>query len=267
MKKLLAVLAASSLVAASSSAVVACTNELSNYNTFKDWIQRRETFILYVGAEDCPVCQSFVKATTGKVDGDIETFSNNVNNGNNQDFNDLTNNYNNSLKEGDEDIYENGFGTKVNQVKFHHFVEEKKDKINSKKWWIKIKEWILEQYKIQYKIHNIPEGDPNFITKDWTIDTLKITSIPVFIVIRDGKFVNLVQGFDDTTGGVGEATALQNLMLKFDEILRDQSSFYQPVGGGDEGTEGETGDGGIDQSGENQQIDYNSRKFNYNFNK
>ncbi|WP_338971298.1 lipoprotein [Spiroplasma endosymbiont of Panorpa germanica] len=259
MRKLLAILASTSLISAAGVTVVSCTNELSNYNTFKKWIKKRETFILYIGAEDCPYCQNFVKSATGKPDGNLDEFENQVNNGDNKRFNDLTETYNNTLSDLKdknnqteiEDEFRNGFGAKVDKVQFHHFTEEKKETVQSKKWLTKIKEWILDEYKEQYKIHNVPETDPNYVTKDLTIDDLKINSIPVYLIIRDGKLVNIVSGFDSLENGVGPEQAMDNLFNEFTSYFTDPGSFFQPTSTGGE-TGGEDGDGdggeGIDET-------------------
>ncbi|AXK51275.1 lipoprotein [Spiroplasma alleghenense] len=276
MRRLLAILASASLITAAGTTVVSCTNELSNYNTFKKWIKNRETFVLYIGAEDCPYCQNFVKATTGKPNGSLDDFENQVNNGDNKMFNEFKTNYNNkleSLQNGGKEInddFRNGFGAKVDQVKFHHFTEEKKDSINSKKWLTKIKEWILDEYKAQYKIHNIPETDPNYVTNDLTVDDLKISSIPTYIIIRDGKLVNVTTGFDSLENGVGEEQALEKWFTEINSYFTDPASFFQPSNNGGEtggdGDGGETGETGGQEPAAGS-IPYQDKSYEYRYKK
>lgn len=61
MRKLLSVFSTVTLVGTSTLTVVSCSSN-KNFNEFKGWINKKESFLLYIGADNCPHCQDFENA-------------------------------------------------------------------------------------------------------------------------------------------------------------------------------------------------------------
>jgi hypothetical protein len=211
MKRLLTVLGAIQLVATPAMTVISCDSN-KNYETFKGWIDNKDSFVLYIGADDCEHCNDLDKALNDLTDGNkhgtdimrdglakIAADWNKAGNG--------------------EDQYIGA--DEVKSIDFHSFKDDKYDGIwNNSKWMKNIRDWTVDQYYDLFVSY-----DPNFVddntyyTEDVVKDAIKTMIVgngtPIFVVVRNGKLVTVDNGFSGTNS-LDPVYTLVNDTLKAD---------------------------------------------------
>jgi hypothetical protein len=201
MKKLLGLLGTVQMITIPALSVVACESN-ANYKEFKSWVDAKESFVLYIGADDCEHCKDFDKFLGMK--NATQTGEEVLKDG----LEKMRTDYNDHLKSGGwnsgEESVNNLLGyTSVNQISFHKFKYDNFDDIwNDTKSMKNIRDWEVDQYESILK----QQGNNNYIDNDNMDDALKqlvsTTGTPIFMIIRNGKFIGQVSGFEGSSSDI-----------------------------------------------------------------
>ncbi|ARU91436.1 hypothetical protein SCLARK_00807 [Spiroplasma clarkii] len=201
MKKLISVLSATALLTSSTASVISCGND-AYWNEFNRAVKNQETFMVYIGADDCEYCNHFEdsKKITGDLvqellDGLIAKYKADLTTlGDKVEVDDLT-----------------GFGQAIkvpDQVKLREFIIEAKADNFNEKWSKNILNWVRDQlreiyYTKEFK-YNVDNGNGevnarnqvNAAVKSY-LDNAKGT--PFFLMIRNGKLAGISSGYSRTS--------------------------------------------------------------------
>ncbi|AOG60638.1 hypothetical protein SHELI_v1c06870 [Spiroplasma helicoides] len=273
MKKLLNVLAASALISTSTVAVVSCSNR--NFTEFQGWIANKESFVLYIGAKDCDYCNKFEDSLTMVKEYNGYDFIQSK-------FDSLLNEYTTILdtKEVEQEPLTD-YGQKLSHSKidFRQFVIDSKADNFNEKWSENLLKWVISQatemymndeFSNQTNFDSWKQGYRN-IAKEKTKSYFNSSSVkgtPLFLVIRNGKLVSWINGFEQSTPVDYEAslnTWFQNIRSDFLNPLivktnskkittaatdTDESSGSNSGGGSDGSSSGSGGSSSGGSSGE-----------------
>ncbi|QEH62070.1 hypothetical protein SCHIN_v1c08750 [Spiroplasma chinense] len=220
MKKFLNLLAATALVTTSASTVVSCSST-ANWKTFKGWIDKQDSFILYIGARDCEYCQQFETAK--------DIVSSEPGNSLEDRITSLQNEYNNLTIVGNTQTDDlTGFGQALkSDLRFETFMIDEKANNFREKWSKNILDWAVDQVTniyIDYRWGSTPGGDLIDTTVKENIakkvaknafykngdKTSPNVGTPFFLVVRNGKLVTW------TTDGYSESTETNDKLVEFD---------------------------------------------------
>lgn len=202
MRKLIGVLSATALITSSTSAVISCGND-AWWKEFNTAVKNKETFLVYIGADDCEYCNQFEEAKTAtgdlvqtqleKMKTDYAALLTSL--GTNKVVDDLT-----------------GFGQdllKPDSVKLHEYVIEKKADNFTEKWSKNILNWIRDQLReIYYQktfANLVSQGSINELTaRNQTKDSVKnyldtSKGTPMFLMVRNGQFAGISVGFNQSS--------------------------------------------------------------------
>ncbi|WP_339020424.1 lipoprotein [Spiroplasma endosymbiont of Atherix ibis] len=262
MKKLLSVISTATLVGTSTLTVVSCSSN-KNYNEFKKWIDNKDSFILYIGEDNCPHCQDF------------EYVQKKYNKKLNEKISELNTSYNQKVvnQEGSEHPDSLiAYGQKLNNdVDLRTFKTEEYQSKFTEKWTKNILNWMIDEvtqiYKKQYTIGDMSDKLATKLAKVkvkqyFNLD--KIQGFPIFILIRNGKLVSWENGFGNKPAGGWTETLLDNLFNPLitamnnreqeTEIINKVNDGTNSGSGGESGGSG--GSGGESKTKNNKLLSY-----------
>lgn len=207
MKKILSILSVFAVTLAPATAVVSCGENTKNYDEFMGWINSKESFLLYIGADDCDFCKQFDNA--------------NDNHGNTLK-NILKNTQNHYIDKIVDPEYQNGpfgFGDALNgDITLRTFKGEHHDTVLTEKWAEKIFDWVGDRIWDFTKYFN---GEGNFIKDRDEFNKLYKSNIkdklgtPTFLLIRNGELVDVyTKGF-----GIGDDQDEENALVKLGDDI------------------------------------------------
>ncbi len=270
MRKLLNIISSTALVGTSTLAVISCSSN-KKFNEFKGWINNKESFILYMGADDCPHCKDFDNAKKDYSDK-FDSKMNELNTSYEQKVVNQGANYPDSMT---------AYGEKLNnKVDFREFkTEEVQNKFNEK-WSKNILDWMIEEVTEIYKTKVFGNtGINDKIAYNESKKKVKTyfnnnNGVPMFIIIRNGKLVSWEVGFGSSEQGWTEKiidelfepliTAMNN--SDQETVFIDKVDKGQSTGGGEapdpEGPD--PTDPGTDPTNPGEEV-ANTYKFNYLF--
>ncbi|AKU79506.1 hypothetical protein [Spiroplasma turonicum] len=247
MRKILAALSVVSLASAGATTVISCSSNVL-YKQFLQWIENKESFVLYIGAKDCDYCQKF----EANIDYNQSYF--------NDKLSQISGEYNNSISKynGNDDSF-TSYGQKLNNdLNLRSFIAEEKSNNFKEKWSENIIKWLVDKVAEIYYSAMLDIGHNETIQKKVAKDKVKeyfnkIKGTPMFIIIRNGKIVDWEVGFEDDSTGWTE-NSLESLVKKIsDSILNSEieSVLVDKVNTGSSETEsgGESGGNGGESSG------------------
>ncbi|QHX36827.1 lipoprotein [Spiroplasma sp. BIUS-1] len=220
MRKLLSVISATTLVGTSAMSVVSCSSN-KYFQQFKGWIDNKESFLLYIGADNCPHCQDFEntqKDHKEKFDGLI---------------NDLNNSYNTKISDittPDPDS-KTAYGEKLNnKVDLRTFKTEDYNNKFTEKWSKNILNWVIDQVTEILKQELMKtvssEKIATKMAKDKTkayFDNSENLGFPMFLLIRNGKLVSWEVGFGTDAPGGWTETLLDQWFLPIEEAMKNDT--------------------------------------------
>ncbi|ASP28033.1 hypothetical protein SCORR_v1c02590 [Spiroplasma corruscae] len=282
MKKILATLSVLTIATSSAATVVSCSSNV-HYKEFLQWINNKETFLLYIGAKDCDFCQKF----ESNIEYNKQYFDDKLNQISGEYNNNVSslNNLNDSFT---------GYGeTLNNNLNLRQFVIDEKANNFKEKWSENIVTWLVDKLTEVYYELTLNIGSNETIQKNVAKEKVKeyfdkIKATPMFLIIRNGKVVDWEVGFEeDTTGWVDKS--LESLVSQIGKSFLDSEieaklvnkintgsateSGGETSGGNGAESGGETseGSGGETTSSESRSISlsdvkqYNSSKYDLNF--
>ncbi|AKX33929.1 hypothetical protein SLITO_v1c02740 [Spiroplasma litorale] len=243
MKKILATLSVLTLATTSATTVISCSSNV-NYKQFLQWIDNKETFLLYIGAKDCDFCQKF----EANLESNKTFFDNKLE--------ELSGQYNNSVSsiKPDENSF-TGYGEELNNnLNLREFVSDEKANNFKEKWSENIINWLIDRMTDIYYKSMLDIGSNETIQKKVAKSKVKeyfdkIKATPMFLIIRNGKIVSWEIGFDqDETGWV--ENSLDKLIKKFSTSFLNSEIETELVEKINTGSSGESESGGESGSGE-----------------
>ncbi|WP_338969355.1 lipoprotein [Spiroplasma endosymbiont of Labia minor] len=207
MKKMLTLLATITLTTPTTVSVVSCSSN-TNFKDFEKWINQEQSFILYVGAKDCPHCQVFDKVFANR---DLDQFEKNINTRIDANSNTIISQWYNTQQDYEElaesktisDDYNSNYSQELKgNLLFHYFQSDNYSTIWSEKWASNLVDWLVDGMIARQKIID----DFRYGDNDSFYDSLDfksaIESTPLFVIIRNGKLAGVTNGMEDesTTG-------------------------------------------------------------------
>ncbi|AGR41431.1 hypothetical protein [Spiroplasma taiwanense] len=240
MKKLLSAVSAITLVSSSTITVVACSSN-EYFEKFEGWIANKESFVLYIGADDCDYCVQFENAMDNQ-----KTYVE-------QKLTKMSTDYQNLYT---ENVYQDSltaFGEKLTNnkpVDFRTFKTEEKANNFKEKWSINLLDWIKDKV-IEIYFDNLIASSINNsdLYKFKKIAKEKVNTYfdsnkgtPFFLTIRNGKLVSWTQGFEKDSLGWDE----NSLNKLFDPIVSEflnseiETEIVNKINGSSTGGEGST---------------------------
>ncbi|WP_338984568.1 lipoprotein [Spiroplasma endosymbiont of Diplazon laetatorius] len=242
MRKLLSVISVTALVGTSSLSVVSCSSN-KYFKEFKGWIDNKESFILYMGADDCEYCQGF-EYLQEKESSYFKTKTKELNTNYNQEIKGLNGNYSDSMT---------AFGEKLNNdLEFRTMKTEEKANKFDEKWSKNILSWLVDEVTEVYKYreYNNSQLSDKLVTKlaKAKVETyLKKDNlgIPFFLVIRNGKVAGWYSGFSKEPEAGWNELVIDELFKQLNSIItnHDQETEMVNLVNNGQSTGGESGSG------------------------
>lgn len=198
MKRILGLLAVTSVITSATVNVVSCGRN-AYWREFNNWINNEETFLLYIGAENCEFCHHFedALAATGNLAQEL--------------MDSLVARYEAKLisRPGDLKIDElTGFGQNIihqDSVNLRKFITEDLADNFNEPWSENILNWVRDRLRdIHFAVSFEPwveQGLQDEITQ-WNLTNERVDNFlettrgtPYFILIRNGQLAGLSTGF------------------------------------------------------------------------
>ncbi|WP_101780869.1 lipoprotein [Spiroplasma monobiae] len=197
MRKLLSVISATALVGTAAMNVVSCSSN-AYYKEFKGWIDNKESFLLYIGADDCDHCKNFEST----IESEKDYF--------NDKIDQLNANYETIAvtKHGksDENSLTNYGQYLNNKVDYRYFKTAEKENNFNEKWSKNILDWMIEEVTeiIKQEILRVTPDFSEKIAYNLAKNSTKTyfnnnKGTPMFLLVRNGKLVGWQAGFVEDT--------------------------------------------------------------------
>ncbi|AGR42308.1 lipoprotein [Spiroplasma diminutum] len=244
MRKLLSVISATALVGTSTLTVVSCSSN-KYFKEFKKWIDNKESFLLYIGADDCTHCIDFENAKKDNSDKFNEKLMQ------------ITTGYNQTIANNENEYPETmtAFGEKLNnEVDFREFKTEELANNFKEKWSKNIISWMVDQVTPIYKDKTYGNTGTNDTVAtrlskkavEAYFDSSDNKGTPMFILIRNGKLVSWNVGYSKSSEVGHSGVDIEKLFdpiiedMKYKEIEEKMVTKINNSGSSTGGGEGET---------------------------
>lgn len=194
------------MVAATSAVVVACGVDNAKFNEFTNWINNQETFVLYIGARDCPYCNAYENAKTREeTKGLFQEILNDV----------WASEYNANAQENFKPEKYNNYGEKLkyNEVKYHEFTESSPSTLWELEWAKKMYDWLIDNMYELTKDYQSGNSENEWKEK---IKAIIKKESPTFVLVRNGRLVSVQSGFSQETNSMS-TDSYRNLIESFKE--------------------------------------------------
>lgn len=193
MKKILGILGGIITTAAPITSVISCT-DYSKSDEFKSWIKNKETFLLFIGANDCEFCNKFetsISSVSGKkyLEQQSKDFV--------KDYNDNVANDKHNHKNFTTDPV-TGFGDKIDTISLKTLKADKHEGLFSEKGWAKeILEWVKDELNQMFKDAHFNNWKGTKSDKEKITNYFSGYGTPFFILIRGGHLVVTYTGYSN----------------------------------------------------------------------